>query len=68
VTDIRLRGIAELLEEPDFPGRWKDLRERRDRFLHTQEMFAFDGLEEVDLAETARMGVKVLAHINNMIW
>jgi len=68
VTDIRLRGVAELLGEPDFPRKWKDLRERRNRFLHTQEMFAFDGLEEVDLAETARMGVKVLARINNMVW
>jgi hypothetical protein len=68
VADIRLRPVADLLEEPEFPGRWADLRTRRDRFLHAQEMFAFEGLTEADLAETARMAVKVLAHINNMIW
>jgi hypothetical protein len=68
VTDIRLSQVAELREEPDFPARWKDLRARRDRFLHSQDMFAFDGLTEPDLAETARMAVKVFAHVNNMVW
>jgi hypothetical protein len=68
VADIRLRPVADLREESDFPGRWRDLRERRDHFLHDQEMFAFDGLTQLDLAETARMGVKILAHVNNIIW
>jgi hypothetical protein len=68
VTDIRLSQVAELREEPDFTAAWKDLRARRDRFLHAQDLLAFDGLAETDLAETARMAVKVFAHVNNMVW
>lgn len=68
VLDVRYQEVADLLEEPDLPSRWADLREKRDRFVHAQEVFAFDPLSEADLVETARMAVKVLAHINNLIW
>jgi hypothetical protein len=67
VLDADLRQVSGLLEMPEFPGRWKDLRDRCDRFLYEQEASAFDGLSEADLAETARMAVKVMAHINNMV-
>jgi len=68
MTDIDLRDVARLRGEPTLPARWRDLRVRRDRFLHEQQQFAFDGLTEADLAETARAAVKVMAHVNNLIW
>lgn len=68
MTDIDLREVAGFRDEPDFPARWRDLRERRDLFLHEQQQFAFDGLAQADLAETARAAVKVMAHVNNLVW
>jgi hypothetical protein len=68
VTDIPLSRLAGLHEELEFPPRWRELRQRRDRFLHSQEMFAFDGLKEDDLFGVARAAVKVFAHVNNMVW
>jgi hypothetical protein len=68
LVGIRLHKVAAEQEEPEFPGWWRELRTRRDRFLHSQDMRAFDDLTEEGLAETARMAVKVLAHVNNLIW
>ncbi len=68
VADADLGQVSRLKEVPDFPSQWKDLRERRDRFLHEQQQSAFEGLTEADLADTARAAVAVMAHINNMVW
>ena len=68
VTDIRYQDVAEFQGEAEFPARWRDLRERRDSFVHSHQMFAFDSVSESDLFEVARMAVKVFAHVNNMVW
>jgi hypothetical protein len=68
LSGIRLHTAAAEQEEPELPGWWRELRTRRDRFVHSQDMRAFDDLTEEGLAETARMAVKVLAHVNNSIW
>lgn len=68
ITDISIADVSRFREEPDLPASWRDLRERRDLFLHEQQQFAFDGLTEASLAETARAAVKVLAHVNNLVW
>ena len=68
VADADLRQVSSFKEVPEFPSRWKDLGERRDRFLHEQQQSAFDGLTEADLAETTRAAVAVMAHVNNMVW
>jgi hypothetical protein len=68
VTGFKLREISETVDEPQFPGWWKELDSKRDRFLHNPDILAFRGITKDELLEFARMGVKVLATLNNSLW
>lgn len=68
VGNIQLSDIASEQEEPTFPGWWKELCAKRDDFVHAHSMCAFDGLTGEELLDIARMGVKVLAALNNALW
>ncbi len=71
VGGVHLQQIALLLDEADFPERWNDLRERRDRFVgisDPQDTLAFDALTDKDLLEVSGMAVKVFAQVNNAVW
>lgn len=68
VGNVHLRDIASAQDEPTFPGWWQELGAKRDAFVHAHSMCAFDGITEEDLFEIARMGVKVLAALNNALW
>ena len=68
VTGLRLNDVASAQDEPELPRRWQELREQRDRFLHAEETTALDDSREEELAEIARMAVKVMAHFNNLVF
>ncbi len=67
LAGVKLAEVADVHDEPRFPAWWKELRSRRDSFLHAHSMCAFDGIPEESLLETARQGIKVLAGLNNAV-
>ena len=68
VTDVRYEDVAELVDAEEFPERWRELREARDRLLHSFETLAFQEISEPGIHHITAMAMKVFARLNNLVW
>ncbi len=67
LAGVSLKTIAGQIGEPQFPKQWKELREARNKFVHSGESCAFEPDQELKMLSIVQAATKVLAAANNQV-